>query len=157
MRLYLVQHALAFTKEENPERNITDDGISQTQKMADFFAGLNTEIFIIWHSGKKRAEQTAAIFATRLGIPNRMMVHSSLGPLDHCGPVFDVLKDTHHNTLIVGHLPYLSRLLSSLVSCGEDKKILNFCNSGIACLERTEESWELLWSVTPEILHPYLM
>ena len=85
MYIYLIQHALAKTKEEDPERGITTEGREITEKIAEYFSSLNPEIHIIWQSGKKRAKETADIFAHTLGIDNRILKHSNLLPNN---PVF---------------------------------------------------------------------
>ena len=149
MYIYLIQHALSKSKEEDPERGITDTGRTETEKIADYFRTLNPEIHVIWQSGKKRAKETAEIFARTLGIDNRILEHSNLSPNDPIGSVTSALKTMHKDVIIVGHLPFLPRLLSHLTTGTDTCQIVKFKNSGIICLERDAEQWRINWITTP--------
>jgi phosphohistidine phosphatase len=56
--------------------------------------------------------------------------------------------------MIVGHLPFLSRLASTLLIGDETVALVAFRNGGVVCLERGEEKgrWRLTWAVVPELL-----
>ena len=150
MYLYLIQHAKSKTKEEDPERGITDDGRIVTERIAEYFKSLKPEIHVIWRSGKKRTKETAEIFARTLGIDNRILKHTSLSPNDPVGPVISALEKMHKNVIIVGHLPFLSRLMSHLTTGMDSCQTVNFRNSGIICLERNENQWGISWISTPD-------
>ena len=152
MFLYLVQHALSRSKKEDPERGITDTGRLETAKTGNALAETKPEIHFIWHSGKKRAFETAEILSVQLGIPDRVKEHKDLGPNDPVQHIKAELERTEQNIMIIGHLPYLSRLLSSLI-CDQNKDvILKFNNSGIVCLEKIENKWSIVWAIIPDIL-----
>lgn len=150
MYLYLIQHALSKSKEEDPERSITDAGREKTEKIAEYFRTLNPEIHVIWQSGKKRAKETAEIFARTLGIDNRILEHSNLSPNDPIEPVTAALVKMHKDVIIVGHLPFLPRLLSHLTTGNDRCQIVNFKNSGIICVERNGDNWGINWIISPE-------
>ena len=61
MRLYLVQHAKAASKEVNPERPLTEEGLRDIKKVAEFVKPLNLCVDYLWHSGKKRTVQTVEV------------------------------------------------------------------------------------------------
>ena len=63
MKLYLVQHGEAEPKEANPERPLTEKGLSDVKKAASLLANSVLKVDMILHSGKKRAEQTARTIA----------------------------------------------------------------------------------------------
>jgi broad specificity phosphatase PhoE len=67
MELYLIQHGEAKSKQEDPERPLTAKGAENIKKTASFFKQLPKRLDLIWHSGKKRAEQTAEILDETLG------------------------------------------------------------------------------------------
>ena len=77
---------------------------------------------------------------------------SNLNPNDSIDPIKLELIDNNKNIIIVGHLPYLSRLLADLICEDENKTILKFRNSGVVCLEQYESKWNIIWAVTTEIL-----
>ena len=53
--------------------------------------------------------------------------------------------------MLVGHLPFLSRLASYLVTGDPERPIFQFQNAGIVCLSRTGEGWAIKWSLSPRI------
>jgi phosphohistidine phosphatase SixA len=55
--------------------------------------------------------------------------------------------------MIVGHLPLLSRLASTLVTGDEAALRLAFGTATAMCVERDPEvGWRLMWMVSPEVL-----
>jgi len=152
MRLYLVQHALSKSREEDPARGITDEGRIETAKTGNALTLLKPDIAAIWHSGKKRSCETAEILSDQLGLEDKMIEKENLNPNDPIQPVIMELDQNEKNIIIVGHLPYLSRLFSKLLCNSMDREILLFRNSGITCLEKRDDEWKLIWSVIPDIL-----
>ncbi len=152
MYLYLIQHGEAKTKEDDPERDLTDRGISAAEAAADFFNRMKPEIHVVWHSGKKRARHTAEIFADRLDIRNRLLEHTGLTPNDDVSQIKTKLENLLNSVVIVGHLPHLARLASLLLTGNEGTAVISFQNSGILCLEREGSNWHVCWMVTPDTL-----
>jgi len=153
MYLYLIQHAEAAGKEEDPRRGLNAAGRAAAKKAAAFFKRQHPEIHVIWHSGKARAEQTAGILAEALGMGQRVMVHTGLAPNDDIRAVKETLeKSGQNNIAIVGHLPYLGRLAAALLAGGGESGPVRFRPGGIVCLAREESRWEVAWAVIPEIL-----
>ncbi len=66
MKLYLVQHAKAASKQADPQRPLTEEGRRDIQKVASFIRPLGLGLDYLWHSGKKRAAETAEILAEAL-------------------------------------------------------------------------------------------
>jgi hypothetical protein len=52
------------------------------------------------------------------------------------------------NVVLVGHLPYLCRLLSSLLLVDEDLPVIEFYMGGVICLERGEKGTYRLASIS---------
>ena len=65
MTLFLVQHGEAKPETEL-ERSLTDEAAETVERMADWAARKGITVDEIRHSGKRRAEQTATIFAKKL-------------------------------------------------------------------------------------------
>jgi len=53
--------------------------------------------------------------------------------------------------MLVGHLPHLSRLASSLLVGDPAREIIRFRMGGIVCLVKGETGWLLAWILTPEL------
>lgn len=153
MKILLVQHGLATAKEEDPQRPLTNEGVRNTKKMAAWLGKQVTDIGEIHHSGKKRAAQTAEIFANRLAPAKGVKEVAGLGPNDDVQMYADQLKGQQGSVMTVGHLPFLGKLAGLLVAGDPARTVVSFVNSGIVCLEREQEGWEVSWYIIPEILN----
>lgn len=153
MKLYLVQHGLS-KPEEDPERRLTQQGKEDTEEVALYAAEkAEMKVGIIYHSGKARAKETAEILAEHLEPEKGVQETGSLSPVDEPLVWENKLKDMNEDIMLVGHLPYLSRLASLLLCSNSDKKTVNFKNSGIVCMKRDDDGcWSVEWMVIPEIV-----
>ena len=153
MRLYLMQHGKAKPKQEDSDRSLTDDGRSEVRRVADFLARTAPiQSIPIKHSGKTRALQTAEALAGAFK-------DATVEEVEHLAPLRDPalwaerLDGSDDGIVLVGHLPYLARLTSLLLTGDQDRGVVQFSNAGMVCLERGEDGqWTLLWSVVPQLL-----
>jgi phosphohistidine phosphatase len=148
MYLYLVQHGVPKSKEEDPERPLSQRGASEVEKIASSvspFVGAGR----IFQSGKLRAEQTAEIISRHLKADNEKA--EGLSPMDDPSVWAERLKKEEDDAMLVGHLPHLQRLSSLLLSGDSEKRIVEFRMGGVVCLKRDEEEWSLQWMVVPEL------
>ena len=154
MRLYLVQHGEATSKDENPERPLSEVGIAHATQVAAFAARhLTVNITQIFHSGKTRACQTAEIFAEHLNPVNGIVATDGLAPNDDPIGWLARVGETTGDLMLVGHLPHLARLCGLLLCGGADKTAVRFRNAGIVCLERGDDGdWGLAGMITPKCL-----
>ncbi|MHA1856340.1 MAG: phosphohistidine phosphatase SixA [Promethearchaeota archaeon] len=151
MKLYLVQHAQAKSKDEDPERGITEEGYIITRKIANFAKQIPIEVRKIYHSGKKRAKQTAEIFSEYLTPQEGLKSVEGLRPMDSHLIWADLLSNIDDNIMIVGHLPHLQKLSNFLVLKDASKEEIKFINSGIVCLERySGKRWVVVLEINPE-------
>lgn len=153
MRVYLVQHAKALSKEEDPDRPLSEEGRREIEAMAKYSvenAGL--EVARIWNSGKTRAAQTAEVLSEHLKPPLGVRVSEELGPVDEPKAWADRLVEMSHDVMLVGHLPHLSRLTAELLTGDPERTIVAFRNAGIVCLAYEQGSWSLEWLLRPELL-----
>ena len=154
MKLYLVQHGQAKSKEEDPRRPLSEKGMADAKKTG-FFASRQAKITIhhIMHSGKTRAEQTAEIMAEFLNPPDGVNKAQGLAPLDDPSIMAPQLEKMNDDCMLVGHLPHLERLASYLLCHDPEKKLVDFSMAGIVCLTRDESAvWSVSWIVIPEIV-----
>jgi phosphohistidine phosphatase len=149
MRLYLVQHGEAKPEAEDPERPLTTKGEEETRKVSDAAKKLGIRPSRIYHSGKKRGEQTAGIIAGALDLP--IQVGQGLNPNDGVRPWAERISMETEDLMIVGHLPFLEKLASFLVSGDEGAKAVTFRYSAIVCLEKKESGrWAVDRVIKPE-------
>ncbi len=146
MNIYIVQHGLS-EKGSSGKKVLTKDGIEKVELIAGVAAGYGVKIDKIIHSGKIRAKQTAELISKKFG--NVQFKESTgLKPLDSVENFRDKIEA---NLMIVGHLPYLNRLVSYLVTGNIDKKIFDLQNGGILCLNNDEGEWVIKWGFMPKI------
>ena len=153
MKLYLVQHGEAASEEVNPARPLTEKGCRDVEKIASFLKQAGMGSIPIRHSGKLRARQTAKIIAASLGSTAQVQEAGNLSPND---PVRNLVEETQKMTadlMIVGHLPFLGKLASALLTGSESVNPVAFRQGGVVCLQRNERmNWQVVWMVIPDIL-----
>ncbi len=155
MHVYLVQHGAAKTEAEDPQRGLTDEGRRTVERMAEFLAPLALELDRIEHSDKLRARQTAEILAARLRPPGGTKQIHAIGPNDDVELMRARLEKEPQNVMLVGHLPYLSRLASRLLGLPAEWTAVRFQMGGVVRLDREEaQHWVVRWSLMPELLPP---
>lgn len=155
MHVYLVQHGAAVPKDENPERPLSEGGREDVKRMASFLARSRVSANRVLHSGKLRAVETALLLATVLGPANVVEENAGqLAPNDPVEPMFSTIDTWTEDTIVVGHLPFLSKLVSRLVTGDEDETVVHFKPGAVACLERGENGggWTVQWFLRPELL-----
>ncbi|UCE95985.1 MAG: phosphohistidine phosphatase SixA [Candidatus Bathyarchaeota archaeon] len=154
MKLFLVQHAKAKNKNEDPTRPLSEKGWKDIKKIAKYAEEyLHIDIRQIFHSGKLRAEQTAEVLAKDLNPPEKVTIDKNLEPLGDPKAWKRQLIETTEDVMLVGHLPHLSKLASSLLFSNEDQKAIAFKMGGIVCLQRGQQHrWTIQWMITPEII-----
>ncbi len=153
MMLYLVQHAESKPKQEDPDRSLTVHGAAAAAGMADWAAQAGVSVVEIRHSGKTRAEQTASILGERLSPQAGVRAVTGIDPLDDPAPWIAELQPQEEPLMLVGHLPFLSRLAGMLLANDAERQVVKFENAGIVCLERTEGEWSLSWVMLPRLLN----
>src|ERR1700683_5204785 len=113
--MYLVRHGEAVSADIDASRPLTQSGRMAVERIAGWAAAADIRPDEILHSGKLRAEQTAEILADYLMPAKGATARRGLGPDDDVRPLADSLAATDHTLMIVGHLPFLGRLVSQLV------------------------------------------
>jgi phosphohistidine phosphatase len=114
--------------------------------------GYGVPVSCILHSGKKRARQTAEILEAALTPPDGLLAKSGLNPLDDVTALAGLI-DSKENLMLVGHLPFMARLCSWLVTGDPEMPVFQFQNAGIVCLKRPPETnnWIIAWTLMPAI------
>ena len=152
MALYLVQHGKSLPKNLDPEKGLTEEGISEVQRIAEVAAGYGCKVGKICHSGKKRAQQTAEIFASHLKPENNVEEIKGINPLDDVA-AFSRNLPVKDNIMLVGHLPFMERLISYLIIGSIEPSVFKCQNGGIICLDIHPDTrkWIIKWALMPNI------
>ena len=152
MSLYLVQHGKCHPKDVDPEKGLSEEGKTEVEMIAAVARGYGVPVSAVSHSGKKRARQTAEIFATALEAKDHVMERSGINPMDDVTEVAASLS-AKENQMLVGHLPFMERLTAFLITGSIDKPVFKFQNGGIVCLDQDPETghWFIRWTLMPNI------
>ena len=152
MELFLVQHGKSLPKNEDPKKGLSKEGIAETKRIAEVAKGYNIHVSGITHSGKTRARQTAEIIASVLELEGGIQESSGLNPMDDVTAFADKIDSTA-NCMLVGHLPFMERMTSFLITGSIERPVFKFQNSGIVCLDKypTTSFWVIKWALMPNI------
>lgn len=152
MSIYLVQHGLSLPKDIDPEKGLSEKGAADVNRIAEVAQGYGVQVARIVHSGKKRARQTARIFAARLQPAAGVTSQDGMRPLDDV-TVWASKIDSASNTMYVGHLPFMERLAAFLLTGSYEKPVFKFQNGGIVSLyeDLDLETWVIRWALMPKI------
>jgi len=153
MKLYLVQHGLAKSADEDPKRPLSPQGIEETEKTALFLASKSLNPKKIFHSSKLRAKETAGIIAAKTSPGVSAIEKEGLAPKDDPVIWMKNLEEENDDVMLVGHLPQLARLASLLLCGNSEKEVVRFSNSCVVCLERNDDGlWRLVWAAPTRLL-----
>ena len=150
--LYLVRHGEATSNEQNPERPLTESGAKQVEQIAAWLTSTKLPVDEIRHSGKLRAQQTAEIFAQHLGLPELPTETPGLNPNDDVQPVVDSLNRETESLMLVGHLPFMGRLVGCLVVGDPEQTVADFDAAGVVVLQRDDDRWSIACALSPRLL-----
>lgn len=120
--------------------------------MAAMLAG-HVGVTQVFHSGKTRARQTAELLAVKLAAGTPVEQMAGLAPDDPVAPVAQRFLGEREDTLVVGHLPFMARLVSRMVSGTEDPVVVAYRPGSVVCLEPADGIyWRLQWMIRPDLL-----
>jgi phosphohistidine phosphatase len=149
-RLYLLRHGEAKSKEEDPERGLTDSGRGDVTRMAAWAATVGIQVDEIRHSGKLRAQQTAEIFAEHLGA--QAVAAPGLAPKDDVAAVASAIEQEQSVVMLAGHLPFLERLAALLITGNSEDGVLTLEASALLELTKTDHKWKATGLMQPRLL-----
>lgn len=154
MDLYLMQHGEAVPAEVDPLRPLTEGGRSSVRAVAHHAKACGVRIDRIAHSGKLRAAQTAELLASALGT-RAVGEASGLRPNDPVQAAAAALLEpgAAGSLALVGHLPFLDRFASLLVTGDIEAHVVAFRNGGLVKLvpSPTRSGYSVAWVITPEV------
>jgi phosphohistidine phosphatase len=112
-------------------------------------AGARASILV--HSGKQRARETAELLGPSIGARERTQRNSGIDPNDATEPFAREVERWTADAMVVGHLPFMSRLVSRLVAGDEETSTVGFHAGTAVCLEREGAgTWSIAWVIHPD-------
>lgn len=162
MELYLLRHGIAADREvfagEDSSRPLTAEGEKKMRRIAQGMLALKLSFDVILSSPYRRAQETANVVASRFSLRRHLQLSKALAPHgDRRALVQEIVALDGHadNILLVGHEPYLSILVSTLVfgrpGAHVNLKKGGLCKLNLECI-RLGRCAELDWLLTPRHL-----
>lgn len=156
MNLYLMRHANAGVRRENPaldtKRGLIREGKDQCILMARMLVTLRVEVDVIVSSPLKRALQTAQFVGTEMGYDAKVEVSAALAPDgDFAG--FQKLIDKYadrNDVLVVGHNPNLFKFLGRLIT-GNGGAGIRMRKGAVARVDMAKHPPLLQWLIDPRM------
>jgi len=159
MDLYILRHAIAVERgtpgyASDADRPLTAEGERKLRKVVRAMERLKLSFDLVLSSPYVRARRTAEIVAGALGCRQKLKLSEHLAANDSRQfiQLLRTKRPLPRSVLIVGHEPYLSRLISLLAS-GEPRshvtlKKAGLCKLTIASL-RHDRCAMIEWLLTP--------
>jgi phosphohistidine phosphatase len=160
MELYVLRHAIAEPRgageRNDPDRRLTDEGIAKLREVVRGMRSVRLSFDRILTSPYLRARQTAEIVAAALGIEETVERCPHLAPDgDPAALIKAINAPAAPRTLLVGHEPGLSRLISTLTS-GDPGAAFTLKKAGLCKLTaatlRHGRCASLEWLLAPALL-----
>jgi phosphohistidine phosphatase len=162
MNLYILRHAIAAEKGEwkgsDADRPLTKEGVRKMKKSAKGMRRLGVMAEWVLTSPYRRAYETAMIAAKELKLKKNLKVSRSLAPDgDMKALVRHLARNfrTWESIILVGHEPYLGRLVG-LLTTGNTEKGPMLEKGSLAKLQSYSLTYgqcaQLEWLLTPKIL-----
>ena len=150
--IYVVRHAIAEERDadrwpDDAERPLTEAGEESFREAARGLARIVPSVDVVLASPYVRAWRTAEILAEEAGwpAPTRCIeLEAWRAPSD----AVDVLGEQRGSVALVGHEPYLSRLVSLLLAKDDDAVHIDLKKGGVIHVEDRV----LRWYATPKLL-----
>jgi phosphohistidine phosphatase len=159
MELYILRHAIAVERgtagyKSDFDRPLTPEGERKLRRITKAMRNLELSFDLILSSPYVRARETAEIVASAFSL-KKVETSDSLAPEGNLREFVVELKTrtpTPEGVLLVGHEPFLSLLISLLVS-GSTKTSISLKKAGLAKLTveglRPGRCAQLEWLLTP--------
>ena len=165
MDLFILRHGEADKSSDGGDdfvRPLTVAGEADVTRVAEWLKNLGVEFDAVITSPLKRAYQTASIVAKIFNIENNLMKWDELQPEGNRIELYRKLSTEEvfkqeSAVLVVGHEPYLSSLISEIISETNASSHVVLKKAGLAKISVTSHyaqtmKGELDWLLTPKLM-----
>ena len=151
MNLYILHHGEAVAKEIDAERPLSEQGIRDIRILALHMQNMGVQLGNVFHSGKLRAQQSARLVAETISPGVQPVKTEGLNPNDDPTVIIEDIEQMDENILIASHMPFVSRLCSTLLTGTTDAEFASMPGT-LFCLEKTDNKWRLAYMLRPDFL-----
>ena len=79
-------------------------------------------------------------------------VAEGLAPMDSTDLLAQSIGQADGDLMAVGHQPFMGRMVARLTSGAEGAGFTGFVPGTVACLEKEDGLWNMVWMVRPDLL-----
>jgi phosphohistidine phosphatase len=151
MHVYLMRHGEAQPEAVDPAQPLHEAGRAEVLRVARHLVRIGADPVEILHSSKLRARQTANLLVAALGPALGAREVNWLGPMTAPAFARAELEAAAEPVMLVGHLPFLARLVALLLTGGPDADLIRFRPATIVQLERSPAGWTIGWVLPAEL------
>jgi phosphohistidine phosphatase len=134
-----------------PERPLSEQGVRDIRNLALHLQNMGLQLGNVFHSGKLRAQQSAGLIAETVSPGIKPVQTDGLGPNDDPTVIIEDIERMDANILIVSHMPFVSRLCSTLLTGTADAEFASIPGT-LFCLEKEGNKWRLACMLRPDFL-----
>lgn len=138
-------------EEIQPERPLSEQGMRDIRILALHMQNMGVQLGNVFHSGKLRAQQSASLIAETLSPEILPVQTEGLNPNDDPTVIIGDIEQMNENILIASHMPFVSRLCSTLLTGTIDAEFASVPGT-LFCLEKAEGKWRLSYMLRPDFL-----
>lgn len=140
-----MRHGQAEDPSIDPEQGLTEDGKNAIRQIGRELEQKSVHVDNIYHSAKKRAQQTALIVSEIISPEILPQTMDNLKPNDNPANIIGIINQWANDTLIVSHLPLIPSLLDLLTDA---HNTIRFNPGTVVCLCRSGSRWQLEWATS---------
>jgi len=155
MKVYLIHHANALSKEQDPERHLSELGRQQADQLGARFKAAGANPVRILHSDKQWTKETAERVAAAMGLADRTAQAAYPVNTGHdIAPFLAEIAACGGDVMMAGHVDYLRRIAAKLLCGDESVRIAEFKpgHGTVFCLEESDGDWAVAWAWRQEHL-----
>lgn len=150
MKLYLVRHADAVEKKQDPRRPLSASGVKASKQLGRYLKADHVRLGAIWHSPKTRSVQTAKLVSLYVPPEKGLVQRADIKPMSRTGGVAWDLEKVKHDVMLVGHLPHMAKLAARRPRWKKARSLMDFPKPSLIVLERLEDGhWRLCLMLGP--------
>lgn len=138
-----------MTAADNPLRPLSAAGRRHVEQTARLAVERNVQPSAIYHSGILRAAETAEILARHFPSLERVAQLSGLLPDDDPAIIKIELDFAADSLMLVGHLPFMSRLTGLLLHGDSERPAAEFLPASMVCCVKSAAEWKIRWQIAP--------
>ena len=143
MILILIRHGNAAKPEGETQLRLTTRGKKEVARSAQVLQERRMNLETIWHSPKRRAQETADILLEKAGNPKtRLEEKKELAPEGDVRKIYeDLMAEKPSCVAMVSHLPFLEKLVYLIQEQMDHSTQLEFPTAGVQVF-RWDGKWE---------------